>query len=137
LRISIKSNLIALYIAVTLISFVVNLFLALRLFELEFAHTQTDARILNLELSEKKRNDVDPLQPIECDVVNGLGNSSKQACNITIWRLLEAPEQFDGKWVRVAGKYRSGFEQSALYDIDYEMKPEFLALFMQPRSHFG
>lgn len=73
------------------------------------------ARISELETAVQVRNAVDPLIPPECEPPARLGQSPNSYCQTTVYRLLQAPYQFNGRWVKVEGVYGGGFEESALY----------------------
>lgn len=73
------------------------------------------ARISELETAVQVRNAADPLMPPECDPPARLGQSPKSYCQTTVYRLLQAPHQFNGRWVMVEGVYGGSFEESALY----------------------
>lgn len=73
------------------------------------------ARISELETAAQTRNAADPLVPVECDSPTRLGQSKSSYCQTTVYRLLQAPHQFNGRWVMVEGVYGGGFEESALY----------------------
>ncbi|MYN05570.1 hypothetical protein GTP41_26105 [Pseudoduganella sp. DS3] len=73
------------------------------------------ARISELEAAARLRNEADPLMPSECDPPTRLGQSQSTYCQTTVYRLLQAPHQFNGRWVMVEGVYGGGFEESALY----------------------
>jgi hypothetical protein len=118
-----------------LLSVLASVFLGFQISHLHTTNQELQNRVNLLDAAVRKRQVADPLEPVECGpgFGNGTGKSSGQPCRISIWRLLTSPQQFDGKWVRVQGAYRSGFEQSALYDVDYQLAPSLSEVFMQPR----
>lgn len=76
-------------------------------------------RVAALEAAVDARDKVDPLVPFECNyrgVVRGA--SRDMPCFVTFRRLLQAPQQFDGRWVQVQGRYEHAFEVSALFAPD-------------------
>lgn len=80
-------------------------------------------RIAALEAAVAQRDAADPLMPFECRhslPVRGeiSGNSRDKPCFVAFQRLLDAPQQFEGRWVEVQGRYASGFETSALFPLD-------------------
>ncbi len=80
-------------------------------------------RIAALEAAVAQRDAADPLIGAECWYSlprHGelAGGSRDKPCIVTFQRLLEAPQQFHGRWVEVQGRYVGGFERSALYPVD-------------------
>ena len=80
-------------------------------------------RIAALEAAVAQRDAADPLMPLECRgsfPTRGelAGGSRDKPCIVTFQRLLDAPQQFNGRWVEVQGRYSSGMERSALYPVD-------------------
>lgn len=75
----------------------------------------TAKRITTLEVLVSKRETADPLTPIECTTEGMRGESREHPCYIYFHRLLETPQQFEGRWVCVTGLYFSGFEASAFF----------------------
>lgn len=78
-----------------------------------------EQRIDALERIISTREAADPLMPKECTVDGAvdppLGSSREKPCRVDFYRLLSAPQQFNGRWVVVSGRYESGFETSALF----------------------
>jgi hypothetical protein len=126
-------RLLAISLFLGVIGIVSCIFMAFKIVEINAENKNIRDRLISVEDNLEKRQIADPLNPVECDITNGTGVSPKNACNISIWRLLRSPQQFDNKWVKVAGRYVKGFERSALYDVDYELSANYLDIFLQPR----
>lgn len=77
------------------------------------------ARLHAVENAIRQRDAADPLNPAECPAWRGTGDARDHPCQTTLARLLQAPQQFQGRWVMVEGGYRSAFEESALYPPNY------------------
>ena len=88
-------------------------------------------RVVALETAVAERDAADPLNPWECvgagrqkaataTRTDGriAGNSRDNPCAVRFQRLLDAPQQFAGRWVEVQGRYVSGLETSALFPLD-------------------
>lgn len=100
-----------------LLSIGANLYFGIRFWSHASNQARLEARFLTIEAELERRRRADPLEPVECDIANGLGDARDRPCRTYIWRLLRSPQQFDGKWVSVEGRYEHAFEHSALYDI--------------------
>jgi len=87
-------------------------------------------RVVALEAAVAERAAADPLLPFECRDSGRLkarisgrkddeiaGRSRENPCVVQFERLLDAPQQFSGRWVEVQGRYVSGFEMSALFPL--------------------
>jgi hypothetical protein len=90
-----------------------------------------DRRVTALETAAAERNVADPLLPSECTIAvraggEVWGKSSNRPCQVSFARLIQAPQQFEGRWIEVAGRYDKEFETSALFSSD--AKPAFLPL---------
>lgn len=79
-----------------------------------------DLRLADLEKAVLKREHADPLMPSECSIEAALGESRNRPCRTTFNRLLQAPQQFHGRWIMIIGLYASGIEESALYSPLYD-----------------
>jgi hypothetical protein len=84
-------------------------------------NTSTSERITTLEKLVSARELADSLIPKECTFDEGLGGSEDKPCWVEFHRILEAPQQFVGRWVVVTGKYVSGFEKSGLLSNSDEL----------------
>ena len=76
-------------------------------------------RIAALEAAVAERDAADPLVPKECLYAmrtrgETWGQTRERPCEVEFQRLIEAPQQFEGRWVKVQGAYADGFETSAL-----------------------
>ena len=79
-------------------------------------------RIDALESAVTERSAADPLMPFECQSRPDRplsGQSRDKPCIVSFQRLIDAPQQFQGRWVEVQGTYWSGFEQSELHPLDW------------------
>jgi hypothetical protein len=79
-------------------------------------------RVTRLEAAVAARDAADPLMPFECLHPRERapsGQSRDKPCIVTFQRLLEAPQQFQGRWVEVQGTYWHGPEQSELFPLDW------------------
>ncbi len=78
-------------------------------------------RLALLEAAAAARDKADPLMAPECEWASRrlhgeiAGNSREHPCVVSIRRVLQAPQQFDGRWIDVYGRYDHGFEVSALF----------------------
>lgn len=88
-------------------------------------------RVVALESAVAERAAADPLLPYECRASGQLtarisgrkddeiaGRSRENPCIVQFERLLDAPQQFAGRWVEVQGRYVNGLETSALFPLD-------------------
>lgn len=79
-----------------------------------------DRRVLALERQIAERDRSDPLMPPECRWTlpdrphDTQGDTPDHPCQVRFERLLQAPQQFNGRWVSVDGIYDSSFERTAL-----------------------
>ena len=81
-------------------------------------------RVAALEAALARRDKADPLVAQECRWKSrGLedataGESRENPCVVSFRRVLQAPQQFDGRWIDVHGYYAHGFEVSALFESE-------------------
>jgi len=80
-------------------------------------------RVATLEAAVAARDKADPLMAPECAMESRghdwtAGESREHPCAVSVRRVLQAPQQFNTRWLRVYGRYQKGFEVSALQDIE-------------------
>lgn len=80
-------------------------------------------RVVALEAAVAERAAADPLLAVECRISDPnrreiWGQVREKPCQVSFQRLLDAPQQFEGRWVEVQGRYSSGMESSALFALN-------------------
>ncbi len=75
-------------------------------------------RVQALEAAMARRDKADPLTAAECQWESRghdwtAGESREHPCVVSFQRLIQAPQQFNGRWVEVQGHYEQAYEVSA------------------------
>ena len=79
-------------------------------------------RVAALEVSAAARDKADPLLPPECEWRGPRGTieggERAHPCTVTFERLLEAPQQFVGRWIEVPGRFLDDARGHALFPLN-------------------
>lgn len=91
-----------------------SVYLTVRHAQMQEELDEAQLRLNRIEAAIRKRDDADPLEARACMELNR-GGSADSPCITTLHHLSRTPQQFHRRWVKVAGMYKQGFEQTALY----------------------